>query len=77
MMPRFANTGESEALELRSSRLAKNTRKVKKSAAETLRLYMREKGWSPNFENLTPEQLNDVLKVYYFDVTGDFTRRVQ
>ena len=67
-MSRFAHTNDEQAAEIRGDRLAKNTRKSNKSAAGTLRCYLREKGWAVGFEMLTAEQLNDVLKSYYLDL---------
>ena len=65
-MSRFvAQTNDAEAAEFRSNRLAKSTRKTNKSAAETLRSYMRERGLSKNFEDLSAEQLNDIFLCHF------------
>ena len=67
-MARFAATNDEEAAEIRGNRLAKNTKKANKSAADTFRAYLAAKGYTLNFEKWPAEQLNDVLKMYYFDV---------
>ena len=63
-MARFASTNETEAAEIRGNRLSKDTLKANRSAALVLEGYLREKGFSPNFESLSRSQ----LKAFYLDV---------
>ena len=42
-MARFAATNDEEAAEIRGNRLAKNTKKANKSAADTFRAYLRRR----------------------------------
>ena len=59
---RFASTSCTEAAKIRSNLHSKETVKANKTAAQTLKSYLREQGRSPNFENLPPGNLNDVWR---------------
>jgi hypothetical protein len=65
---RFVFNTEAEIEEKRTNATPMNTRKCNEKAAKLLREYLEEKGDRNDFEHFSANELNSVLKSFYFDV---------